>query len=40
MFTFNAVPVSVFEAEARRLPPGVAARILRCGERWEVSRWA
>jgi L-ascorbate metabolism protein UlaG (beta-lactamase superfamily) len=37
MFTFNTVPVEVFEAEARRLPAGVAPRILRCGERWEIS---
>jgi hypothetical protein len=36
MFTFNTVPVAEFEAEARRLPEGVAARVLRCGERWEV----
>lgn len=38
MFTFNTVPVSRFEAEARRLPGGVAPRVLRCGERWEVTR--
>jgi L-ascorbate metabolism protein UlaG (beta-lactamase superfamily) len=38
MFTFNTVPVSAFEAEARRLPGGVSARVLRCGERWEVAR--
>jgi L-ascorbate metabolism protein UlaG (beta-lactamase superfamily) len=38
MFTFNTVPVEVFEAEARRLPPGVVPRTLRCGERWEVAR--
>jgi L-ascorbate metabolism protein UlaG (beta-lactamase superfamily) len=37
MFTFNTVPVAVFAAEARRLPQGVAARILRCGERWEIT---
>jgi L-ascorbate metabolism protein UlaG (beta-lactamase superfamily) len=36
MFTFNTVPVSSFEAEARRLPPGVVPRVLRCAERWEV----
>jgi L-ascorbate 6-phosphate lactonase len=36
MFTFNTVPVSVFEAEARRLPEGVNPRVLRCGERWEI----
>jgi L-ascorbate metabolism protein UlaG (beta-lactamase superfamily) len=34
MFTFNTVPVAVFETEARRLPEGVTARILLCGERW------
>jgi L-ascorbate metabolism protein UlaG (beta-lactamase superfamily) len=38
MFTFNTVPASLFEAEARRLSPGVAPRVLRCGERWEVRR--
>ncbi|MGP0061993.1 MAG: MBL fold metallo-hydrolase [Isosphaeraceae bacterium] len=37
MFTFNTVPVEVFASEARRLPEGVEARILRCGERWEVG---
>jgi L-ascorbate metabolism protein UlaG (beta-lactamase superfamily) len=37
MFTFNTVPAEDFEAEARRLPPGVAARVLRCGERWEIG---
>ena len=36
MFTFNTVPVATFESEARRLPPGVEPRILRCGERWEI----
>jgi L-ascorbate metabolism protein UlaG (beta-lactamase superfamily) len=36
MFTFNTVPVAVFEAEAGRLPGGVAPRVLRCGERWEI----
>lgn len=39
MFTFNTVPVSDFEVEARRLPAGVSPRVLRCGERWEVSAW-
>jgi L-ascorbate metabolism protein UlaG (beta-lactamase superfamily) len=39
MFTFNTVPVETFEAEATRLPPGVSARVLRCGERWEVGPW-
>jgi L-ascorbate metabolism protein UlaG (beta-lactamase superfamily) len=37
MFTFNTVPIATFEAEARRLPPGVEARILRCAERWEIT---
>ena len=37
MFTFNTVPVEVFASEARRLPEGVSARILRCGERWEIA---
>jgi L-ascorbate metabolism protein UlaG (beta-lactamase superfamily) len=37
MFTFNTVPVSLFESEARRLPAGVQPRVLRCGQRWEVS---
>jgi len=36
MFTFNTVPVGTFEAEARSLPAGVKARVLRCGERWEI----
>jgi L-ascorbate metabolism protein UlaG (beta-lactamase superfamily) len=40
MFTFNTAPVSEFEAEARRLPDGVVAKVLRCGERWEVWPWA
>ena len=38
MFTFNTVPVAEFEAEARKLPAGVAPRVLRCGERWEIYR--
>jgi L-ascorbate 6-phosphate lactonase len=37
MFTFNTVPVEAFASEARRLPPGVEPRILRCGERWEIT---
>jgi L-ascorbate 6-phosphate lactonase len=37
MFTFNTVPVEAFEAEARRLPPVVEPRILRCGQRWEIT---
>jgi L-ascorbate metabolism protein UlaG (beta-lactamase superfamily) len=36
MFTFNTVPVDVFEAEARRLPAEVEPRLLSCGERWEI----
>lgn len=38
MFTFNTVPVGVFEDEARRLSPGILPQILRCGECWEVQR--
>jgi L-ascorbate metabolism protein UlaG (beta-lactamase superfamily) len=37
MFTFNTVPVARFASEARRLPEGVLPRILRCGERWEIT---
>lgn len=37
MFTFNTVPVAEFNREARRLPEGVEARVLRCGERWEIT---
>ena len=37
MFTFNTVPIQAFEAEARRLPAGVRAKVLRCGERWELT---
>jgi L-ascorbate 6-phosphate lactonase len=36
MFTFNTVPVGLFEAEAGRLPAGTSSRVLRCGERWEL----
>jgi L-ascorbate metabolism protein UlaG (beta-lactamase superfamily) len=36
MFTFNTVSVDVFIEEARRLPPGVSPKVLRCGERWEI----
>jgi L-ascorbate 6-phosphate lactonase len=39
MFTFNTVPVETFEAEATRLPTVVTAKVLRCGERWEVGPW-
>jgi L-ascorbate metabolism protein UlaG (beta-lactamase superfamily) len=37
MFTFNTIPIEQFEAEARRLPPGVEPRILQCGQRWEIT---
>ena len=37
MFTFNTVPVATFVSEARRLPEGVSPRVLRCGERWEIT---
>jgi L-ascorbate metabolism protein UlaG (beta-lactamase superfamily) len=37
MFTFNTVPVEAFASEARRLPAGVEPRIVRCGERWEIT---
>jgi L-ascorbate metabolism protein UlaG (beta-lactamase superfamily) len=40
MFTFNTVSVTEFESEARRLPPAVEPKVLRCGERWEVGPWA
>ncbi len=36
MFTFNTARVSDFEQAARALPAGVEARVLTCGERWEV----
>jgi L-ascorbate metabolism protein UlaG (beta-lactamase superfamily) len=38
MFTFNTVPVEVFEQEARLLPAKVRPKVLACGERWEVYR--
>jgi L-ascorbate metabolism protein UlaG (beta-lactamase superfamily) len=38
MFTFNTVPVAEFEAEATKLPAGVAPRVLLCGERWEIHQ--
>jgi len=34
----DRVPIQVFEGEARRLPEGATARVLRRGERWEVKR--
>jgi L-ascorbate metabolism protein UlaG (beta-lactamase superfamily) len=40
MFTFNTVPVEVFVQEARALPADVRPKVLACGERWGVSRWA
>ncbi len=36
MFTFNTVPVGVFETAAAELPEGVRPQVLRCGERWEI----
>jgi L-ascorbate 6-phosphate lactonase len=36
MFTFNTVSIDVFIEEARRLPPAVSPKVLRCGERWEI----
>ncbi len=36
MFTFNTVSIDVFVEEARRLPPAVSPKVLRCGERWEI----
>ncbi|HEU5116605.1 MAG TPA: MBL fold metallo-hydrolase, partial [Isosphaeraceae bacterium] len=36
MFTFNTARVSDFEQAASGLPEGVEARVLTCGERWEV----
>ena len=36
MFTFNTASIDEFRDEARRLPEGVAPRVLHCGERWEV----
>ena len=38
MFTFNTVPVESFESESSRLLEGIQAKILKCGERWEVGR--
>ena len=38
MFTFNTVPVESFEKESARLRDGVGAKVLCCGERWEVGR--
>lgn len=37
MFTFNTVPVEVFATEARGLPLSASGRLLKCGERWEIS---
>jgi L-ascorbate 6-phosphate lactonase len=36
MFTFNTVPIESFTHEARRLPAAVEARVLQCGEAWEI----
>jgi L-ascorbate 6-phosphate lactonase len=38
MFTFNTVPVSEFERQAAALPAGTTARVLKCGERWEIAK--
>jgi len=38
MFTFNTVPIDEFRGAARRLPSRIEARILKCGERWEITR--
>ena len=38
MFTFNTVDVNRFEQAAERLPAGVRPVILRCGERFYISR--
>lgn len=38
MFTFNTVPVADFESEATRLPAGVTAHVLQCGERWILDK--
>ena len=38
MFIFNTVPVESFESESSRLLEGIRAKVLRCGERWEVGR--
>jgi L-ascorbate 6-phosphate lactonase len=36
MFTFNTVSVDVFIEQARRLNSATSAKVLRCGERWEI----
>jgi L-ascorbate metabolism protein UlaG (beta-lactamase superfamily) len=38
MFTFNTVPIVDFEKAATLLPDGVTPRVLRCGERWLVTK--
>ena len=40
MFTFNTVPVQGFLDASKQLPKGVEAKVLRCGERWEIPPWA
>lgn len=37
MFTFNTVPIEAFAKKSRGVSPGTESRILRCGERWEIS---
>ncbi len=38
MFTFNTVDVAEFEVEAARLPAGISAKVLRCGEKWMLGK--
>ena len=38
MFTFNTIPVEVFEGETRRLSPKIRSHVLKCGGRWEIQR--
>ncbi len=37
MFTFNTVPVDDVRGRGPPAPRGVDARVLRCGERWEIK---
>lgn len=37
MFTFNTVPIEAFAKMSRGVSLGTESRILRCGERWEIS---
>ena len=38
MFTFNTAPVADFVNEGARLPSGITAKILQCGERWLMKK--